>query len=188
MTEENQKPLKGQELLDKFAELSHLPSREIAKLCGYFTVTSSGQTRVNLTDLYDELLAAKEGLSVSEYRLKEEQYFTRPWSERRGIETLARNANILLARIPIEQLSKSVADLAVEWFPNVLGKEIKIIRNSLSSFAFQIVGQNWSLLTPVRLKQNDIEQLSKQFQQPLIELNISDTCGYICYSLYLGFS
>lgn len=92
MTDENQKPLKGQELLDKFAKLtklSHLPRREIAKLCGYFTVTSSGQTRVNLTDFYDELLAAKEGISVSEYKLKEEQYFTRPWSERRGIEPLA---------------------------------------------------------------------------------------------------
>ena len=185
MTDENQKPLKGQELLDKFAKLaklSHLPRCEIAKLCGYFTVTSSGQTRVNLTDFYDELLAAKEGISVSEYKLKEEQYFTRPWSERRGIEPLDRNANILLARVSIEEFSVALANLAVESQIDVLGGEIRV--SSHSSFAFQIVGQNWSILTPVRLKQNDIEQLSKQFQQPLIELNISDTGSCIGYSLY----
>lgn len=184
MSDENQKPLKGQELLDKFAELSHLPRREIVRQCGYFTVTSSGQIRVNFTDCYEEILAARVGISVTEYRLKQEQYFTRPWSTRRGIEEGDRNADLVLARVPIEELSKAIADLAVEWFPNVLGKEIKITQKYLSAFAFQIVGHNWSILTPVRLKQNDIERFSKQFQQPFIELYMSDTCGSIHYQLY----
>ncbi len=52
-------PLTGKALLQKVKELSDLPRRERAKRCGYFTVTKTHQTRVNLTDFYDALLAAK---------------------------------------------------------------------------------------------------------------------------------
>ncbi len=51
--------LTGKALLQKVKELSDLPRRERAKRCGYFTVTKTHQTRVNLTDFYDALLAAK---------------------------------------------------------------------------------------------------------------------------------
>lgn len=51
-------PLTGKALLQKVKELSHLPRRETAKQCGYYT-EKEGQTRVNLTDFYDAVLAAK---------------------------------------------------------------------------------------------------------------------------------
>ncbi|NJM28618.1 MAG: AbrB family transcriptional regulator [Pseudanabaena sp. RU_4_16] len=45
--------------MQKVRELSHLPRRETAKKCGYYTITKDNQTRVNLTDFYDAVLAAK---------------------------------------------------------------------------------------------------------------------------------
>ncbi len=59
MTETATSPLKGKALLQKVKELSHLPRRETAKRCGYYTITKDNQTRVNLTDFYDAVLAAK---------------------------------------------------------------------------------------------------------------------------------
>jgi hypothetical protein len=52
-------PLTGKALLQKVKELSHLPRRETAKRCGYYTVTKDEQVRVNLTDFYDAVLGAK---------------------------------------------------------------------------------------------------------------------------------
>ena len=52
-------PLTGKALLQRVKELSHLPRRETAKKCGYFTTSKDNQTRVNLTDFYDAVLAAK---------------------------------------------------------------------------------------------------------------------------------
>lgn len=59
MTETATAPLTGKALLQKVKELAHLPRRETAKRCGYYTVTKNDQTRVNLTDFYDAVLAAK---------------------------------------------------------------------------------------------------------------------------------
>jgi AbrB family looped-hinge helix DNA binding protein len=52
-------PLTGKALLQKVKELAHLPRRETAKRCGYYTITKNDLTRVNLTDFYDAVLAAK---------------------------------------------------------------------------------------------------------------------------------
>ncbi|MGB3512212.1 MAG: AbrB family transcriptional regulator [Microcoleaceae cyanobacterium] len=59
MVENATTPLTGKALLQKVKELSHLPRRETAKRCGYYTVTKNDETRVNLTDFYDALLGAK---------------------------------------------------------------------------------------------------------------------------------
>lgn len=59
MSETATAPLTGKALLQKVKELSHLPRRETAKRCGYYSVTKDDQTRVNLTDFYDAVLAAK---------------------------------------------------------------------------------------------------------------------------------
>ncbi|NET54810.1 MAG: AbrB family transcriptional regulator [Symploca sp. SIO2E6] len=59
MTETPMTPLTGKALLQKVKELSHLPRRETAKRCGYYTITKNDQTRVNLTDFYDAVLGAK---------------------------------------------------------------------------------------------------------------------------------
>ncbi|WP_088894504.1 AbrB family transcriptional regulator [Leptolyngbya ohadii] len=52
-------PLTGKALLQKVKELSHLPRREKAKRCGYYTVGKNSQTRVNLADFFEALLEAK---------------------------------------------------------------------------------------------------------------------------------
>ena len=59
MSETATAPLTGKALLQKVKELSHLPRRETAKRCGYYTITKDNQTRVNLTDFYDAVLGAK---------------------------------------------------------------------------------------------------------------------------------
>lgn len=59
MADTSPTPLTGKALLQKVKELSHLPRRETAKRCGYYTTTKNNQTRVNLTDFYDALLVAK---------------------------------------------------------------------------------------------------------------------------------
>lgn len=59
MREPSTTPLTGKTLLQKVKELSHLPRRETAKQCGYYTKTKNNQLRVNLTDFYDAVLAAK---------------------------------------------------------------------------------------------------------------------------------
>ncbi|EGJ33873.1 MULTISPECIES: AbrB family transcriptional regulator [Moorena] len=59
MPEISSTPLTGKALLQKVKELSHLPRRETAKRCGYYTITKTDQTRVNLTDFYDAVLGAK---------------------------------------------------------------------------------------------------------------------------------
>ncbi|HEY9621347.1 MAG TPA: AbrB family transcriptional regulator [Crinalium sp.] len=64
MTDVSTQPLTGKALLQKVKELSHLPRREKAKRCGYYTVGKNNQTRVNLADFFEALLAAK-GTSLS---------------------------------------------------------------------------------------------------------------------------
>jgi AbrB family looped-hinge helix DNA binding protein len=59
MTDTATSPITGKALLQKVKELAHLPRRETAKRCGYYTVTKNDQTRVNLTEFYDAVLAAK---------------------------------------------------------------------------------------------------------------------------------
>lgn len=59
MAVKEREALAGKELLAKVKENDGLTKRELAKECGYFTVSKDGQTRVNLSDFYDALLSAK---------------------------------------------------------------------------------------------------------------------------------
>ncbi len=52
------KALTGKLLLQK-VKSSNLPKRELAKECGYYTVSKDREVRVNLTDFYDAVLVAK---------------------------------------------------------------------------------------------------------------------------------
>jgi hypothetical protein len=51
-------PLTGKALLQKIKN-SDLPRRELAKQCGYYTVTNDGESRINLAEFYDAVLVAK---------------------------------------------------------------------------------------------------------------------------------
>ena len=59
MTDFAPAPLTGKALLQKVKELSHLPRREKAKRCGYYSTGKDNQTRVNLSDFFEALLHAK---------------------------------------------------------------------------------------------------------------------------------
>lgn len=59
MAETSPTPLTGKALLQKVKELSHLPRREKAKRCGYYTIGKNNQTRVNLAEFFEALLEAK---------------------------------------------------------------------------------------------------------------------------------
>lgn len=63
MTETVTAPLTGKALLQRVKELSHLPRREKARRCGYYTVGRNNQTRVNLADFVGAVLEA-EGTSL----------------------------------------------------------------------------------------------------------------------------
>jgi hypothetical protein len=63
-------PLTGKALLQKVKALGSIPRRETAKLCGYYTVTKDNQTRANMTEFYDALLAAK-GIALDPGRSKD---------------------------------------------------------------------------------------------------------------------
>ena len=52
-------PLTGKALLQKVKECAQMPRRETAKACGYYTTSKDGQVRVDLTDFYNAVLAAK---------------------------------------------------------------------------------------------------------------------------------
>ncbi len=59
MTDNVTSPLTGKALLQKAKELNNLPKREQAKKCGYFTRGKDGVARVNLTEFYEAVLAAR---------------------------------------------------------------------------------------------------------------------------------
>jgi hypothetical protein len=59
MTNATPTPLTGKALLQKAKEYADLLPREMAKRCGYFSVTKSGQARINLTEFYAALVDAK---------------------------------------------------------------------------------------------------------------------------------
>ena len=56
-------PLKGEELLEKVKEFSHVSKSELVQVCGYFVSTPKGD-RLNYTAFYEALLEAK-GISLS---------------------------------------------------------------------------------------------------------------------------
>jgi hypothetical protein len=58
MTEPAAAPLTGKALLQKIKELSHLPRREKARLCGYYTSGKDDQVRVNLSEFMEAVLSA----------------------------------------------------------------------------------------------------------------------------------
>lgn len=63
-------PLTGKALLQKVKALGSKPRRDTAKECGYYTVTKDNQTRANMTEFYDALLAAK-GIALEPGRSKD---------------------------------------------------------------------------------------------------------------------
>jgi hypothetical protein len=69
------KRLTGKELLDKKHSLASLPTPKVAKVCGYYSTTESGQVRVNLTEFYHAVLEAKNISVLGSSINTEKSYF-----------------------------------------------------------------------------------------------------------------
>lgn len=58
------KPLTGKALLKKIEKAAGSSKRDLAIQCGYFTITKTGRTRVDLTSFYNAVLSA-QGLTLN---------------------------------------------------------------------------------------------------------------------------
>ncbi len=133
-----------------------------------------------------------EGSSVDQQQQSDAaKQFTRPWSERRGIETIYRNDRVVLVKTSLKMLTNVLANRALEVRRDVLGSEIKV--SGYFRFAFQLVGHPWSIMVHDEIIEPDRvaispapteAQLSKALGQPVIDLSISDTTGSIGYTLF----
>lgn len=115
------------------------------------------------------------------------EHFTRSWSERRGIESIDRNAWIVLVKVPLDQLSSVLAQRATESRRDVLGSEIEVVGSF--AFTYQLVGHDWSIVPDPPMgsglaQRHELAALSRQLGQPIIELSLSDTSGRIGYNLF----
>lgn len=112
--------------------------------------------------------------------------FTRPWSQRRGIESIDRNAEVVLVRVPLDQLSNILAAQAIESQRDVMGAQIELLGNFV--FTYQLVGHSWSIMVPgfnpSVLQSTELARLSNQLGQPVIRLQVSDTGGAVGYDLF----
>lgn len=63
VNDSNPDALKGKALVKKVKELGHLSREEKAKICGYYTVTKKGVTRVNMMKFLNALIDA-EGIQI----------------------------------------------------------------------------------------------------------------------------
>jgi hypothetical protein len=132
----------------------------------------------------------EEVLASSKLTEESKTDFTRPWAERRGIECIDRNAIATLVRVPLDRLTDLLAERAIETHRDVVGSEIEL--NDNFAFAFQVIGQAWSILLTRESANSEgmteslipsETELSLCLSQPVIYLTISDTCCSIGFFL-----
>jgi hypothetical protein len=113
--------------------------------------------------------------------------------ERRGIETIDRNQNLLLVRAPIESVAErlSRARRADVWERDIYDREIEITAESYIVFQFR--GHPWTIVEQLKYQpyqlvfgEGDAITLSSFLSPRAIYYKCSDTCGYIGYNCYDG--
>ena len=113
--------------------------------------------------------------------------------ERRGIETIDRNQNLLLVRAPIESVAEKLsrARRADVWERDIYDREIEITTESYIVFQFR--GHPWTIVEQVKYQpyqlvfgEGDAITLSNFLSTRAIYYKCSDTCGYIGYNCYDG--
>lgn len=146
-----------------------------------------------LADVFSQRLSASSNVqskAMNEQRFQDAaKDFTRPWSERRGIESIDRNAEVILLRVPLNELSDALAARAIASRRNVMGAKIEV--SGPSVLAYQLPEHSWSIMVrvygfhkPSVLQSSALAQLSRQLKQPIIRLLVSDTGGTIGYDLF----
>ncbi len=129
-------------------------------------------------------ISVKDNGMDKQFRNEATKQFMRPWSQRRGIESIDRNAEVVLVKVPLDQLSNTLTEKAIESRHDVMGTEIEVSGTFI--FAYQLVGHPWSIIVSdtLHLKSTELTQLSKQLEKQVIKLNVRDTSGTIGYDLF----
>ncbi|MEG3904609.1 hypothetical protein QUB19_19065 [Microcoleus sp. B4-C5] len=113
--------------------------------------------------------------------------------ERRGIETIDRNQNLLLVRAPIELVAEKLsrARRADVWERDIYDREIEITAESYIVFQFR--GHPWTIVEQLNYQPGhlvfgvgDAITLSSFPSTRALYYTGSDTCGYIGYNCYDG--
>lgn len=113
--------------------------------------------------------------------------------QRRGIETIDRNQNLLLVRAPIESVAQrlSRARRADVWERDIYDRPIEITAESYIVFQFR--GHPWTIVEQLNHQpgslvfgEGDAITLSNFLSTRAIYYKCSDTCGYIGYNCYDG--
>ncbi|WP_121968621.1 hypothetical protein [Leptolyngbya sp. BC1307] len=121
------------------------------------------------------------------------EHFTRPWAERRGLESMESHSGSILVRASIDELADALTPVAVEARRGVLGTEVE--SSGCFVLTYQIVGQSWSMILPdeiydpqhlARCSRPGEADLSAIIGQPVIDFQVSDTVGCIGYQLFEG--
>lgn len=145
---------------------------------------------INFQKELTEAIPARNNYLDAQWNLKLAEHFTRPWSERRGIESIDRNAEVVLVKVPLNVLSDILAAKAIESKRDVIGSEIEVLGSFV--FAYQLVGHDWSIISPDMssdlsvLHSTELAKLSQHLGQPAIKLIVSDTGCCISYELFEG--
>lgn len=111
--------------------------------------------------------------------------------ERRGIESIDINQNLVLVRAPIESVAEkfSRARRADVWERDIYDRPIEITAESYIIFQFR--GHPWTIVQQLNYRpghlvfgEGDAITLSNFLSTRAIYYKVSDTCGYIGYNCY----
>lgn len=108
------------------------------------------------------------------------------WESMRGSWTTDYNNSLTLIRAPIDHVVDALADRTERWERDVLGQEIALDHQG-GAFVFRLRGHTWTeaVLEPLKPIWSIGEQaLSRLLKTQVIGYSVSDTSGYIGYSLY----
>jgi len=112
-----------------------------------------------------------------------------PWESMRGSWTTDYNNSLTLIRAPIDHVIDALANRTERWETDVLGRDI-VLGEQGGAFVFRLHGHGWTeavLERPKPLKpiwSIGEQALSRLLKTRVILYSVSDTSGYIGYSLY----
>jgi hypothetical protein len=109
-----------------------------------------------------------------------------PWESMRGSWTTDYNNSLTLIRASIDDVVDALADRTERWERDVLGRDI-LLGERGGAFVFRLRGHTWTEAVLERFKpiwSLGERALSRVLKTRVIGYSVSDTSGYIGYSLY----
>jgi hypothetical protein len=116
--------------------------------------------------------------------------FGTPWKSMRGSWTIDYNNSLTLIRAPIDDVVRALTDWTERWEKDALGRDI-VLGEQGGAFIFRLRGHTWTEAVLERFKpiprfvwSLPEQALSQRLNTRVISYSVSDTSGYIGYSLY----